>query len=50
MVVNEDGTVTYTPSENVVNSDSFTYTITDGHGGVTEAVVRITLKKPADRK
>src|SRR5205085_2836031 len=50
VVVNADGTVTYTPGMQFVNSDSFTYTISDGQGGVAEAVVRITRKKQAGGK
>ena len=39
--VSDDGTVTYTPTENKVGKDSFTYTVTDTAGNVSEeATVR----------
>ena len=36
VVVNADGTVTYTPAANYNGADSFTYTIGDGHGGTRD--------------
>ncbi len=45
----EDGTVTYTPAENKVGKDSFTYTVTDTAGNTSgEATVRIKIQKPSD--
>ncbi len=35
--------VTYTPAANYSGSDSFTYTISDGHGGTDPATVFITI-------
>src|SRR5204863_2820389 len=32
-----DGTITYTPAANYDGADSFTYTISDGHGGTATA-------------
>lgn len=47
----EDGTVTYTPNENKVGKDSFTYTVTDTAGNVSEeATVRIRILKPSDKE
>ena len=46
-----DGTVTYTPTENKVGKDSFTYTVTDPAGNVSEeATVRIRILKPSDKE
>src|SRR5205814_8269695 len=43
VVINIDGTVTYTPNANYNGADSFTYTITDGKGGSGGATVTVTL-------
>lgn len=44
--VHEDGTFLYTPMENKVGKDSFTYTVTDKDGNVSApATVHITIKK-----
>ncbi len=49
--VSDDGTVTYTPGENKVGKDSFTYTVTDSAGNVSEkATVRIRIIKPSDKE
>ncbi|WP_372993934.1 HYR domain-containing protein, partial [Sulfitobacter sp.] len=37
LVLNGDGTFTYTPNENYNGPDSFTYTISDGNGGTDTA-------------
>jgi VCBS repeat-containing protein len=42
VVVNADGTFTYTPDENYDGADSFTYTITDTDGDVSTATVSLT--------
>ncbi|HDR7738503.1 TPA: cadherin-like domain-containing protein, partial [Bacillus thuringiensis] len=44
VVVNEDGTWTYTPSKDYVGDDSFTVMVDDGHGGTTEATIVIHVK------
>jgi hypothetical protein len=42
--VNGGGTsVTYTPNAGFFGTDSFTYRIGDGHGGIGSAVVRVTV-------
>ena len=48
--LSQDGTVTYTPNENKVGKDSFTYTVTDTAGNTSgEATVRIKIQKPSDK-
>ncbi len=47
VVINEDGTLTYTPSMNFMGLDSFTYSITDGNGGTSNtATINITVNNP----
>ncbi|MHC4759220.1 MAG: Ig-like domain-containing protein, partial [Planctomycetota bacterium] len=48
LVLNEDGSFTYTPSQdNTTGSDSFTYTVSDGFGGEDTATVTIDLTNEA---
>ncbi|HEY3567701.1 MAG TPA: Ig-like domain-containing protein [Thermoanaerobaculia bacterium] len=42
-VINPDKTVQYTPSANYNGPDSFTYTISDGHGGTATGTVAINV-------
>ena len=46
VVVNADGSYTYTPKKNKVGTDSFVYTVTDGAGNVSRATVTIEVLKP----
>ena len=43
VMLNTDGTVRYTPASNFNGSDSFTYTVSDGHGGTATATVNVTV-------
>ncbi len=43
VVINPDGTVTYTPDANFIGTDTFEYTVSDGHGGTDTAIVTITV-------
>ncbi|KEA50941.1 hypothetical protein DT73_20550, partial [Mangrovibacter sp. MFB070] len=43
VVINGDGTVTYTPAANYNGSDVITYTISDGNGGTVTSTVTITV-------
>ncbi len=43
LVINADGTYTYTPTANYNGTDTFTYEISDGKGGTDTAVVTITI-------
>ena len=39
----QDGSFTYTGSANYMGSDSFTYTVSDGHGGIATGAVALTV-------
>jgi len=43
VVVNSDGTYTYTPAVNYNGNDSFTVTVSDGNGGTTTTTVFIVV-------
>ena len=43
VVVNPDGTLTYTPDANFNGTDSVTYTVSDGNGGSSTATVNVTV-------
>jgi VCBS repeat-containing protein len=43
LVLNSNGTFTYMPNSNYNGGDSFTYRISDGNGGFSEAVVTLTV-------
>ena len=46
----DDGSFTYTPKKNKVGNDSFTFTVTDDAGNVSDpAKVSIKIKKPSDK-
>ncbi|RME58548.1 MAG: tandem-95 repeat protein, partial [Caldilineae bacterium] len=45
---NGDGTVTYTPAADYFGDDAFSYTVADGQGGESEAVVQVTVQPVAD--
>ncbi|OHB74745.1 MAG: hypothetical protein A2W31_18145 [Planctomycetes bacterium RBG_16_64_10] len=47
VIVNADGSFSYTPDTTFVGTDSFTYTITDGDGGSATATVTITVAPAA---
>jgi hypothetical protein len=46
-VVNDNGTITYTPGAGFSGTDSFTYTVSDGAGGTETGTVNLTVQ-PAD--
>lgn len=48
VVINDDGTVTYTPNANSSGEDKFTYTVDDGNGGVSTATVKVLVGGVAD--
>jgi hypothetical protein len=41
-----NGTVSYTPPANFIGTDAFQYTISDGHGGTTTALVTVNIMAP----
>ncbi|WP_310542643.1 Ig-like domain-containing protein [Phenylobacterium sp.] len=43
---NVDGTVTYAATTGYVGADSFTYVLSDGHGGVATGTVNVTVLPP----
>ncbi len=43
VVINADGTATYTPNAGFMGGDGFTYSISDGQGGSASAGVTITV-------
>src|SRR5690606_7466468 len=43
VVVNPDGTLTYTPDADFHGTDGFTYTVSDGKGGTDTASVAVTV-------
>lgn len=46
VVISGGGRVlTYQPTRNVVGTDSFTYTVRDGHGGTATTTVQVTIVK-----
>ena len=46
-VLNPDNTVTYTPNAGFSGSDTFTYTVSDGNGGTSQASVTVTVNPVA---
>ncbi|MGF1547930.1 MAG: choice-of-anchor C family protein, partial [Thiotrichales bacterium] len=46
--LNADGTVTYTPNANFSGQDYFSYEVSDGHGGVSSAVVCVLVNPVND--
>ncbi|OAN43014.1 hypothetical protein A6A04_09975 [Paramagnetospirillum marisnigri] len=46
VVLQPDGSFTYTPSTNFVGTDSFKVVIDDGHGGSTVETVSVTVASP----
>ena len=48
VVINPDGTVTYTPNANFNGTDTITYTISDGQGGFSTSTVTVTVNAQND--
>ena len=47
VVVNPDGTYTYTPTDGATGTDEFTYTVVDENGNESEATVTIEIRDSA---
>ncbi len=47
-VANNSSSVSYTPNPNYFGPDTFTYTISDGHGGTDTATVHVTVTNVND--
>ncbi|PGO33171.1 hypothetical protein CN973_28715, partial [Priestia megaterium] len=43
VIVNPDGTYTYTPNENYNGIDSFSVVVSDGQGGTAVSTITITI-------
>ena len=43
LVINEDGTISYTPNENYNGLDTITYEVSDGNGGFDTAIVTVNV-------
>ncbi|MDV7007610.1 Ig-like domain-containing protein, partial [Dickeya solani] len=43
VVINANGTLTYTPAANYNGSDTISYTVSDGQGGTSTAIVAVTV-------
>jgi subtilisin family serine protease len=43
VAINGNGTIQYTPPQDYYGSDSFSYTVSDGHGGTASANVSVTI-------
>jgi large repetitive protein len=48
VTINPNGTYSYTPAANFVGTDSFTYAIADGNGGVTLGTISVTTTSVND--
>ncbi len=48
VVINADGTITYTPNANFNGTDTVTYVISDGNGGTSTATVTVTVNPVND--
>ncbi len=44
VVINPDGTITYTPRQDYFGTDTITYTISDGRGGTSTATVTVNVR------
>ena len=45
---NADNTISYTPGANYFGPDTFTYTVSDGHGGTATGTVTVTVQSVND--
>ncbi len=43
VIINTDGSLSYTPNNTYTGSDSFSYSISDGNGGTDAALVSISI-------
>ncbi|MEO5374635.1 MAG: cadherin-like domain-containing protein, partial [Alphaproteobacteria bacterium] len=48
VTIDQSGNYTYTPTTNYSGADSFTYTVSDGHGGTTTGVATVAVAAVAD--
>ena len=48
VTINANGTYTYTATSNYLGTDSFTYQVSDGHGGFATSTVTLTVAEAAN--
>ena len=48
VVINTDGTLSYTPKTNFSGNDTISYTVSDGHGGTATSTVAVSVSPVAD--
>ncbi|MEM8970539.1 MAG: cadherin-like domain-containing protein [Pseudomonadota bacterium] len=46
LIDNGNGTLTYTPAQGFIGTDTFTYTVNDGNGGTNSAIASIAVALP----
>ncbi|MFR0693698.1 VCBS domain-containing protein, partial [Enterobacterales bacterium AE_CKDN230030158-1A_HGKHYDSX7] len=49
VVINQDGSLSYTPKENFSGTDTITYSISDGKGGTSSSTVTVSIEAVADK-
>ena len=49
VALNDNGSVSYTPNADYDGPDSFTYTVSDGHGGTDTGLVSINVRDRSRR-
>jgi Ca2+-binding RTX toxin-like protein len=48
VVINDDGTITFTPNDDFTGDAEIAYTITDGNGGTDDAIAKVSVGEVSD--